>query len=72
GYYIGENTELLSEGIWISMAKKPLALIRQRLNVTTATGDVTLLGNAGHKGIRGIEMEMLQEGSYQWRLLQMP
>ncbi|GKC38259.1 hypothetical protein Tco_1050643, partial [Tanacetum coccineum] len=30
-----------------SMAKKLLALIRQRLNVTTATGEVTLLENAG-------------------------
>ncbi|GKF15459.1 hypothetical protein Tco_0056921, partial [Tanacetum coccineum] len=49
-----------------------LALIRQRLNVTTATGEFTLLENAGHQGIRGIEMEMLQEGLYQWRLLQMP
>ncbi|GJT89518.1 hypothetical protein Tco_1078363 [Tanacetum coccineum] len=29
------------------MAKKLLALIRQRLNVTTATGDVTLLENVG-------------------------
>ncbi|GJZ39520.1 hypothetical protein Tco_0586083 [Tanacetum coccineum] len=44
------------------MAKKLLALIRQSLNVTTATGEVTLLENAGHQGIRGIEMEMLQEG----------
>ncbi|GJS61962.1 putative reverse transcriptase domain-containing protein [Tanacetum coccineum] len=44
------------------MAKKLLALIRQRLNVTTATREVTLLENAGHQGIRGIEMEMLQEG----------
>ncbi|GJT76780.1 hypothetical protein Tco_1043505 [Tanacetum coccineum] len=41
---------------------KLLALIRQRLNVTTATGEVTLLENAGHQGIRGTEMEMLQEG----------
>ncbi|GJZ66549.1 hypothetical protein Tco_0623245 [Tanacetum coccineum] len=34
------------------------------LNVTTATEEVTLLENAGHQGIRGIEMEMLQEGLY--------
>ncbi|GJV13973.1 hypothetical protein Tco_1359296 [Tanacetum coccineum] len=39
------------------MAKKLLALIRQRLNVTIATGEVTLLENAGHQGIRGIKME---------------
>ncbi|GKC78019.1 hypothetical protein Tco_1128793 [Tanacetum coccineum] len=60
------------EEIGISMAKKLLALIRQKLNVTTATEEVTLPENAGHQGIRGIEMEMLQEGLYQWRLLQMP
>ncbi|GJV08738.1 putative ribonuclease H-like domain-containing protein [Tanacetum coccineum] len=47
------------------MAKKLLALIRQRLNVTTATGEVTLLENAGHQGIKGIEIEMLQKGFYQ-------
>ncbi|GJW95170.1 hypothetical protein Tco_0174842 [Tanacetum coccineum] len=34
------------------MAKKLLALIRQRLNVTTAIGEVTLLKNAWHQGIR--------------------
>ncbi|GJX83353.1 ribonuclease H-like domain-containing protein, partial [Tanacetum coccineum] len=34
------------------MAKKLLALIRQRLNVTTVTGEVTLLENRGHQGIR--------------------
>ncbi|GKF89318.1 hypothetical protein Tco_0263281, partial [Tanacetum coccineum] len=45
--------------------QKLLALIRQRLNVTTATGEVTLLENAGHQGIKGIEIEMLQEGLYQ-------
>ncbi|GKB54854.1 hypothetical protein Tco_0905607 [Tanacetum coccineum] len=45
--------------------QKLLALIRQRLNVTTATGEVTLLENAGHQGTRGIEIEMLQEGLYQ-------
>ncbi|GJW78775.1 putative ribonuclease H-like domain-containing protein [Tanacetum coccineum] len=55
------------------MAKKRLALIRQRLNVTTTTGYVTLLENAGHQGISGIEMEMVQEGMHQWiHLLQMP
>ncbi|GJZ05560.1 hypothetical protein Tco_0539353 [Tanacetum coccineum] len=43
-----------------------------RLNVTTVTEEVTLLENARHQGIRGIEMEMLQEGLYQWKLLQMP
>ncbi|GKA84465.1 hypothetical protein Tco_0806060, partial [Tanacetum coccineum] len=42
------------------MAKKLLALIRQRLNVTTAIGEVTLLENAGHQGIKGIEMEIFQ------------
>ncbi|GKF40065.1 hypothetical protein Tco_0120126, partial [Tanacetum coccineum] len=46
------------------MAKKLLALIRQRLNVTTATREVTLLEKVGHQGIKGIEMEMLQEGLY--------
>ncbi|GKE69674.1 hypothetical protein Tco_1527746 [Tanacetum coccineum] len=35
------------------------------MNVTTTTGEVTLLENAGHQRIRGIEMEMLQEGLYQ-------
>ncbi|GJX23379.1 putative ribonuclease H-like domain-containing protein [Tanacetum coccineum] len=44
------------------MAKKLLALIRQRLNITTATGEVTLLENAGHQGIKGMEMEMAEEG----------
>ncbi|GKB07801.1 hypothetical protein Tco_0836085 [Tanacetum coccineum] len=34
------------------MAKKRLALIRQRLNVTTATEEITLLENARHQGIR--------------------
>ncbi|GJY64786.1 hypothetical protein Tco_0466246 [Tanacetum coccineum] len=43
------------------MAKKLLASIRQRLNVTTATREVTLLENAGYQGIRGIEIEMLHE-----------
>ncbi|GKF69090.1 hypothetical protein Tco_0202147, partial [Tanacetum coccineum] len=38
------------------MVKKLLALIKQRLNVTTATGKVTLLEKAGHQGIRGIEL----------------
>ncbi|GJZ00912.1 putative ribonuclease H-like domain-containing protein [Tanacetum coccineum] len=38
--------------------QKLLALIRQRLNVTTAIGEVTFLENAGHQGIRGIEMEI--------------
>ncbi|GKB43274.1 hypothetical protein Tco_0888216 [Tanacetum coccineum] len=49
------------------MAKKLLALIRQRLNVTTTTGEVTLLENVGHQGIRGIEMEMLQEGMHHFQ-----
>ncbi|GJW24059.1 hypothetical protein Tco_0037870 [Tanacetum coccineum] len=39
---------------------------------TTAIGDVILLENAGHQGIRGIEIEILQEGIHQWtHLLQM-
>ncbi|GJT29621.1 hypothetical protein Tco_0909896 [Tanacetum coccineum] len=42
------------------------------LNVTTVTGEVTLLENTWHQGIRGIEMEIIQEGLYQWRLLLMP
>ncbi|GJT43267.1 putative ribonuclease H-like domain-containing protein [Tanacetum coccineum] len=37
----------------------------QRLNATTAIGEVILLENAGHQGIRGIEIEMLQEGMHQ-------
>ncbi|GKA37655.1 hypothetical protein Tco_0724220 [Tanacetum coccineum] len=51
------------------MAKKQLALIRQRLNVTTAIGEVTLLENAGHQGIRGIEMEMAKEGITKFALM---
>ncbi|GKE46084.1 hypothetical protein Tco_1477342, partial [Tanacetum coccineum] len=35
---------------------------RQRLNAITAIGDVILLENAGHQGIKGIEINMLQEG----------
>ncbi|GKC21823.1 hypothetical protein Tco_1023973 [Tanacetum coccineum] len=31
----------------------------------------TLLKNAGHQEIKGIGMEIMQEGLYQWRLLQM-
>ncbi|GJX21506.1 ribonuclease H-like domain-containing protein [Tanacetum coccineum] len=43
-----------------------------QLNATTAIEDVILLENAGHQGIRGIEIEMLQEGMHQWiHLLQM-
>ncbi|GKE33983.1 hypothetical protein Tco_1453305 [Tanacetum coccineum] len=42
------------------MANKLLALIRQRLNVTTITGEVTLLENAWHHGIRGIDIEIFQ------------
>ncbi|GJY05880.1 ribonuclease H-like domain-containing protein [Tanacetum coccineum] len=38
------------------------------LNVTTATVEVTLLENAWHQGIRGIEIEMLQEGMPQLRI----
>ncbi|GJW11317.1 hypothetical protein Tco_1577144 [Tanacetum coccineum] len=45
---------------------KEMDLKWQRLNVTTITGEVTLLENARHQGIRGIEMEMLQEGMHQW------
>ncbi|GKD97500.1 hypothetical protein Tco_1381397 [Tanacetum coccineum] len=37
------------------MAKKLLALLRQRFNVTTATGEVTLLENAEHQRIKGRE-----------------
>ncbi|GKC19177.1 hypothetical protein Tco_1021327 [Tanacetum coccineum] len=51
------------------MAKKLLALIRQMLNVTTAIGEVTLLENAGHQGIRGIEMEMAKEGITNFALM---
>ncbi|GJZ85757.1 hypothetical protein Tco_0651096 [Tanacetum coccineum] len=44
--------------------KRPLALIGQMLNATTAIGEVILLENAGHQGIRGIEIEILQEGMH--------
>ncbi|GKC73933.1 hypothetical protein Tco_1119816 [Tanacetum coccineum] len=46
---------------------------KTKVECTTATGEVTLLENAWHQGIRGIEMEMVQEGMHQWiHLLQMP
>ncbi|GJS16530.1 hypothetical protein Tco_0411002, partial [Tanacetum coccineum] len=45
--------------------KRLLALIEQRLNAITAIGEVTLPENAGYQGIRGIEIEMLQEGIFQ-------
>ncbi|GKA49317.1 hypothetical protein Tco_0742390 [Tanacetum coccineum] len=38
---------------------------QQRLNATTAIREVILLENTGHQGIRGIEIEMLQEGMHQ-------
>ncbi|GJS99123.1 hypothetical protein Tco_0820293 [Tanacetum coccineum] len=43
----------------------------QRLNVTTAIGEVTLL-ESSHQGIKGIEIEIIQEGLYPWDTLQMP
>ncbi|GKD31856.1 hypothetical protein Tco_1242634 [Tanacetum coccineum] len=47
--------------------------LKARLNAIAAIGEVILLENAGHQGIRGIEIEMLQEGMHQWtHLLQMP
>ncbi|GKA29323.1 hypothetical protein Tco_0715568 [Tanacetum coccineum] len=36
-------------------------------NVIIATGEVTLLENARHQGIMGIEIEMLQEGLYHYQ-----
>ncbi|GJS83199.1 hypothetical protein Tco_0749740 [Tanacetum coccineum] len=55
------------------MTKRLLDLTRQRLNATTAIRDVNLLENEGHQEIKGIEIEMLQEGMHQWiHLLQMP
>nr|GEV47517.1 retrovirus-related Pol polyprotein from transposon TNT 1-94 [Tanacetum cinerariifolium] len=42
------------------------------LNVTTATREATLLENAGNQGIKGIGIETIQEGLYQWRHQQMP
>nr|GEV61531.1 hypothetical protein [Tanacetum cinerariifolium] len=45
---------------------------RQRLNVTTATGEVTLLESVGHQRVKELEMETIQEELYQWRLLLMP
>ncbi|GJV60864.1 hypothetical protein Tco_1466964 [Tanacetum coccineum] len=35
----------------------------KRLNATTAIGEAILPENAGHQGIRGIEIEMIQEGT---------
>ncbi|GKC66514.1 hypothetical protein Tco_1099112 [Tanacetum coccineum] len=62
-----ESEEILKEDTKESKLqwKKLLALIRQRLNVTTDIAEVTLLKNAGHQGIRGIEMEMFLEELYQ-------
>ncbi|GJY45114.1 hypothetical protein Tco_0433327 [Tanacetum coccineum] len=40
----------------------------KRLNATTAIGEVILLENVGHQGIKGIEIEMLQEGMHQWHI----
>ncbi|GJV01286.1 hypothetical protein Tco_1334855 [Tanacetum coccineum] len=40
------------------MTKRLLALTGQRLNATTAIGEVILLENAGNQGIRGIEIEI--------------
>nr|GEW29928.1 ribonuclease H-like domain-containing protein [Tanacetum cinerariifolium] len=42
----------------------------KRLNATTAIREVILLKNAGHQGISGIEIEMLQEGMHQRTPLQ--
>nr|GEU58557.1 ribonuclease H-like domain-containing protein [Tanacetum cinerariifolium] len=45
----------------------------KRLNATTTIGDVILLENAGHQGIKRIEIEILQQGMHQWtHVLQMP
>nr|GEU51252.1 ribonuclease H-like domain-containing protein [Tanacetum cinerariifolium] len=52
--------------------KETVGFERQRLNVTAATRYVIFLENAGHQEFRGIEMETIQEGLYQWRLLLMP
>nr|GEV43098.1 hypothetical protein [Tanacetum cinerariifolium] len=42
-------------------------LICQRWNATTATGEGTLQGSAGHIGIQGLKR--LKGGMFQWRLL---
>ncbi|GJW23154.1 hypothetical protein Tco_0033776 [Tanacetum coccineum] len=47
--------------------KWKVAMLTMRLNVTTVTGEVTLLEKVGHQGIRRIEMEMLQEGLYHYQ-----
>ncbi|GKB76941.1 hypothetical protein Tco_0943836, partial [Tanacetum coccineum] len=39
--------------------KETAGFDKTKLNVTTITREVTLLENAGHQRIRGIEMEML-------------
>nr|GEU67222.1 hypothetical protein [Tanacetum cinerariifolium] len=45
----------------------------KRLNAIIAIGEVILLENVGNQGIRGIEIEMLQQEMHQWtHLLQMP
>nr|GEZ86128.1 putative ribonuclease H-like domain-containing protein [Tanacetum cinerariifolium] len=52
--------------------KETVGFDRKMLNATTAIGEVTLLENVGHQGIRGIETEMLQQEMHQWtHLLQM-
>ncbi|GJY52689.1 hypothetical protein Tco_0443536 [Tanacetum coccineum] len=42
--------------------KWQVAMLTMRLNVITATGEVTLLKNAGHQGINGMGMEIIQGG----------
>ncbi|GJZ65900.1 ribonuclease H-like domain-containing protein [Tanacetum coccineum] len=46
------------------MAKRLLALTGQRLNAITTIGEVILPENAGHQGIKGIKIEMIQEGMH--------
>ncbi|GKA74953.1 zf-CCHC domain-containing protein, partial [Tanacetum coccineum] len=51
----------LDENDIVTRNKARLVPQGQRLNATTAIGEVILLENAWHQGIRGIEIDMLQE-----------
>nr|GEZ74857.1 retrovirus-related Pol polyprotein from transposon TNT 1-94 [Tanacetum cinerariifolium] len=52
--------------------KETVGSNKKRLNVTTSIREVTLLESVGQQGVKGIEMETIQEGLYQWRLMLMP
>nr|GEW84758.1 hypothetical protein [Tanacetum cinerariifolium] len=52
--------------------KETVGFDKTKLNVISATREVTLLENARHQGIKGLETETIQQGLYKWRLLLMP